>query len=310
MTGSAGGSTAICRRGASCDGSHESTVFDMHLAALHNPATPAEAVTGFAGHPSMLLRWALAARPGLPPEVSRRLAEDPVPGVRADLAENAAIDGSVMHTLAGDPDDSVRRSLAHNPNVPLDVLIGLSRTTRIGSTLLPRIASASLAEIDELAASAVPAARMLLALRRDLPAGIRDALAADPDAKVVKAIAPHPGLSDVRLRDMTSRHGTRIAAGVAANPDATPALLDSLARQDPPVRRALRAIARHPHAPAAALLVCLSDDRAREAAAEHPALPTHVVAGLLAGPDPQLAEAAAANPSLPCAVMAELVPRR
>lgn len=294
--------------GASCDGSHESTVFDMRLAALHNPATPTEVVTGFAGHPSMLLRWALAARPGLPPAVSRRLAEDPVPGIRADLADNAGIDDSVMRTLAGDPDDSVRRSLAHNPNVPLDVLIGLCRTTRIGSTLLPRIASASPAEVDELAASRVPAARMLLALRRDLPARVRDALAADPDAKVVKAIAPHPGLSDVQLRDMTRRHGSRIAVGVAANPDATPALLDSLARQDPSVCRALRAIARHPRAPAAALLVCLSDDKAREAAAAHPALPTHVVAGLLAGPDPQLAEAAAANPSLPCAAMAELVP--
>lgn len=294
--------------GAACDGSHESTVFDMLVAALHNPATPAEVVTGFAGHPSMLLRWALAARTGLPPEVSRRLAEDPVPGIRADLAGNAAID-DVMRTLAADPDDGVRRSLAHNPDVPLDVLIGLSRTTRIGSTLLPRIASASPAEVGELAASRVPAARMLLALRRDLPAGIRDALAADPDAKVVKAIAPHPGLSDAQLRDMTSRHGSRIAAGVAANPAATPALLDSLARQDPPVRGALRAIARHPRAPAAALLVCLSDDKAREAAAEHPALPAHVVACLLAGPDPQLAEAAAANPSLPRAVMADLLPR-
>ncbi|MBW5249602.1 hypothetical protein JGS39_11405 [Streptomyces sp. P01-B04] len=294
--------------GASCDGSHESTVFDMCRAALHNPATPTEVVTGFAGHPSMLLRWALAARPGLPPEVSRRLAEDPVPGVRADLAGNPAIDDSVMRTLAGDPDDSVRRSLAHNPNVSLDVLIALSRTTRIGSTLLARIASASPAEVDELAASPVPAARMLLALRRDLPAGIRDALAADPDAKVVKAIAPHSGLSDAQLRDMTRRHGSRIAAGVAANPDATPALLDSLARHDPPVRRALCAIARHPHAPAAALLVCLSDDKAREVAAAHPALQEHVLVALLAGPDPQAAQAAATNPSLPSAVMWDLVP--
>lgn len=295
--------------GASCDGSHESTVFDMHRAALHNPATPTAVATGFAGHPSTLLRWVLAARPGLPPELSRRLAGDPVPGVRADLAENASIDDSVMRTLAVDLDGSVRRSLAHNPNVPLDVLIGLSRTTRIGPTLLPRIASASPAEVEELAASPVPAARMLLALRRDLPAGIRDALAADADAKVVKAIAPHPGLSDVQLRAMIGRHGARIAAGVAANPDATPALLDDLARHEPPVRKALRAIAGHPRAPAAALRVCLSDDRAREAAAAHPALPAHIVADLLAGPDPQLAEAAAANPSLPPSLMAELVPR-
>ncbi|MFI6950428.1 hypothetical protein [Streptomyces sp. NPDC050422] len=295
--------------GASCDGSHESTVYDMHRAALHNPATPTDVAMAFAGHPSMLLRWALAARPDLAPEVSRLLAGDPVPGVRADLAENAAIDDAVMRTLAGDLDDIVRRSLAHHPNVPLDVLIGLSRGTRIGPTLLPRVASASRAEVEELAASPVPAARMLLALRRDLPAGIRDALAADPDAKVVKAIAPHPGLSDVQLRAMTARHGARIAAGVAANPDAEPALLDSLALQEPPVRKALRAIARHPRAAATALLACLSDDRACEAAAGHPALPARVMVDLLSGSDRQLAEAAAANPSLPPAVMSELVPR-
>lgn len=294
--------------GASCDGSHESTVHDTYRAALHNPATPTDAVIPFAGHPSALLRWALASRPDLTPEVSRQLAEDPVPGIRADLAENASADETVIRTLAGDRDHDVRRGLAHNPHVPLDVLIDLSRTTRVGPTLLPRIASASLAEVEELAGSPVPAARMLLALRRDLPPGIRDALAADPDAKVVKAIAPHPGLHDVQLRAMIERHGAQVAARVATNPDATPALLARLARAETPVKKALRAIARHPRAPAAALLACLSDEKAREAAAGHPALPPHVVIDLLTGLDRQVAEAAAANPSLPPAVMGDLVP--
>src|SRR6185369_12410695 len=33
--------------GASCDGSHESTLHDMQQAALRNPATPTTAVVGF-----------------------------------------------------------------------------------------------------------------------------------------------------------------------------------------------------------------------------------------------------------------------
>ncbi|WP_285564029.1 hypothetical protein [Streptomyces sp. RTGN2] len=295
--------------GASCDGSHESTVHDMHQAAIRNPATPVDAVVGFAGNPSMLLRWALAARRDLPGEASARLAEDPVPGVRADLAANPAIGDALIRALAGDRDPDVRRGLAHNPNVPLDVLTGLAGSTRIGSTLLPRIVAASPAEAEDLARSSVPAARMLLALRRDLPAGIRDGLAADPDAKVVKALAPHPGFTEAQLQAMTDRHGAQVAAGVAANPDATPALLEALALRDVPAKKALRAIARHHRATAPALLACFQDSRARQAAAGHPALPPQVIVELLGDPDPQVAEAAAGNPSLPPPAMAELVPR-
>ncbi|UUU20768.1 hypothetical protein [Streptomyces sp. DSM 40750] len=295
--------------GASCDGSHESTVHAMLWAALENPATPAAAVAGFADHPSMLLRWALAARPDLPPEACARLSEDPAPGLRADLAENPAIDDSLIRALAGDADPDVRRGLAHNPRVPLDVLTDLAATTRIGTTLLPRIASATAAEVEELVRSPQAAVRMLLAQRRDLPAGIRDALAVDPDAKVVKSVAAHPGLSAAQLHAMVDRHGVRVIAGAAANPDATPAFLEHVIRQRPPVRKALREVARHPHASAPALLACLADDRARPFAAGHPALPPQVVVDLLTDTDEQVAEAAAANPSLPLTAMRELLAR-
>ncbi|KPC63377.1 hypothetical protein [Streptomyces chattanoogensis] len=295
------------RAGAACDGSHQSTVHEIQHMALGNPATPAEAAAGFAGHPSMLLRWQLAARPDLPPEAAERLAGDPVPGVRADLAGNPAIDDATIRALATDRADDVRRMLAHNPQVPLDVLARLAGTTRIGATLLPRIAAASPAEAEELAGSPDAAVRMLLAERRDLPPRIRDALAADPDAKVVKSIAPHPGLTEARLRAMVDRHSVAVVAKVAANPDAPPALLEDLARHEPPVRKALREIARHPNATAASLLACLADKRARGIAAGHPALPPPVIEELLADADSQVAEAAAANPSLPLAVMSRLV---
>ncbi|MEV3993852.1 hypothetical protein AB0J57_33725 [Streptomyces sp. NPDC049837] len=291
------------RPGAACDGSHQSTVHDLHERALRNPATPTEAVVGFADHPSMLLRWQLAARPDLPPQVCERLAEDPSPGVRADLAENPAIGEALMRLLATDHDSEVRRSLAFNPRLPLDVLAQVAGTARIGPTLLPRIAAAGAAEVEELAASPHPAVRMLLAERRDLPAGIRDALAADPDAKVVKSIAGHPGLSEARLRAMVDRHGVRVVARVAANPDASPALLEDLAHHEPPVRKALREVARHPHATPLSLLACLADSRARRTAAGHPAVPPQVVTGLLADDDCDVAQAAAANPALPLAGM-------
>ncbi|MFF0160606.1 hypothetical protein ACFYRY_24200 [Streptomyces sp. NPDC005263] len=297
------------RPGASCDGSHESTTHDIQRAALHNPATPTEAVVGFADHPSLLLRWALADRPDLPPQVCARLAADPAPGVRADLAENPAIGDALFRTLAADHDHDVRRGLAHNPRVPLDVLIRVAGATRTGTTLLPRIAAASPAEVRQLAQSPNPDARVLLAQRRDLPPEIRDALACDADAKVAKSIAPHPGLSEARLRAMVDRHGVQVLTGVATNPDASPALLEDLTRHEPGARKALREIARHRNATARALLACLTDPRARHLAAGHPALPPTVIVELLDDADGQVVEAAAANPSLPPAVAADLVHR-
>ncbi|MFJ3306813.1 hypothetical protein ACIPSA_27540 [Streptomyces sp. NPDC086549] len=294
--------------GAACDGSHQSTVHETQHMALLNPATPIDAAVRLAGHPSMLLRSALAARPDLPSPVCGQLAEDPLPGVRAALAGNPAIDDALIRALAADRGHDVQRRLAHNPNVPLDVLTRLAGVTRIGPTLLPRIAAASPAEIAELAESPNPTVRMLLAARRDLPADIRGALAADPDAKVVKSVAPHPGLPETELRAMVARHGVQVVAKVAANPDASPALLEDLTRHEPPVQKVFREVARHRNATAPALLACLADRRARTIAAGHPALPPPVITELLTDNDSQVVEAAAANPSLPPAMMTELMP--
>ncbi|MFE9461760.1 hypothetical protein [Streptomyces californicus] len=290
------------------DGLHTCAAHELLRAVLDNPATPAEAVTRFAHHPSRLLRWPLAARRDLPPEAYEDLARDPVPGIRAELAENPAIGDDVIRALADDSCHDVRRALAENPRIPLDVLTRLATATRTGAAPLPRIASASPAEVAALAGSADPVVRMLVARRRDLPAGLRDALAADPDAKVAASVAPHPGLAEPLLHALARRHGVQVIAGIAANPDATPALLAELARHRPPVRKALRAIAGHANATAPALLACLDDPEARVVAAAHPALPTETITALLTGADLRSAEAAAANPSLPHSVMTELLP--
>ncbi|MEJ8639189.1 hypothetical protein [Streptomyces sp. MS2.AVA.5] len=299
----------VLRAGASCDGSHESTVYDTRRAALQNPATPVEALTGFADHPSVLLRRELAARTGLLPQVCARLATDPDPGVRGELAGNASLGEPFIRALAADTGYDVQRRLLHHPHIPLDVLTQLSDLVRVGPTLLPRIATASAAELADLSASPIAAVRLLPAERRDLPPAIRDALAADPDAKVAKAVAPHPGLTDTQLRAMVAAHGVQVVAGVAANPDASPTLLADLARHSPPARKALTAIARRADAPAAALIACLTDKKARRLAAGHPALPPSAMTGLLADDDSHVVEAAASNPSLPVGVMREVVAR-
>ncbi|MFF4490629.1 hypothetical protein ACFY0F_29865 [Streptomyces sp. NPDC001544] len=279
----------------------------IRQAALENPAAPGEVLATFHDHPSMHLRRPLAARPDLPPWAYERLAADPEPCVRAELAENPALPTTVMRTLVAgpDPDLEVRRGLARNPHVPLGILTRLAGTAKVGATLLPRIAAASTAEVEELAQSPDPAVRGLVAQRRDLPPGVRDVLAEDPDAKVVKSVAPHPGLSEARLRAMVDRHGERVVAAVTANPEASPALLAELAGF--PVRKALCTIARHRNATAPALLACLTVERARRIAAGHPALPADAIVKLLTDHDWQVVEAAAANPSLPREVMSHLV---
>ncbi|MFD9723754.1 hypothetical protein [Streptomyces sp. NPDC059072] len=297
------------RPGAECDGAHGSTVLETWERAARNPSTPAGAAASLAGHPSMLVRWALAERSDLPREVHARLAEDPVPAVREAVAGNPAVGEELVRALASNASQEVRRAVAHHPDLPLDVLADLARSTRIGPVLLPRIAAATPRELTELAGSRHGAVRMLVAQRRDLPPELRDALATDPDAAVVASVAPHPGLSEERLRAMVAAHDGRVAAGVAANPDVPGALLAELARREPPVRKALKAIAVHPHATAEALLPCLADSKAARFAAGHPALTPSVLVGLLADADWQVVEAAAANPSLPPSVMEDLVRR-
>ncbi|MFE9693717.1 hypothetical protein [Micromonospora sp. NPDC005806] len=290
----------------SCDGKHQDALHDLDYALTLNPRTPAETVSRFTAHPSIHVRWRLAVRTDLPQDAYWALAQDPTPGIRSDVAANPAIDEALIRAMAGDTTYDVRRRLAHNPAVPLDVLAELAASAKIGPTLLPRIAAATPAEISELAASTVPAVRMLLAARHDLPSQIIDQLADDHDAKVLTSLATNPALSEAQLRTMVAAHGPRVAAKVAGNPSCPPDLLIQLAQQTPPVQKALRRIAEHPNAPAEALLACLADEQARRIAASHPALPAQTIIQLLTDANTSVAAAAATNPSLPEAVMHDL----
>lgn len=285
--------------GGTCTGGHESTVLHTLERAARNPSTPPAAAASLAGHPSVIVRWALAERTDLPQELYARLAADPDSDVRKETAGNPALGEPLLRALAAAGEPDVRRLLTRHPGIPVDALAHLAFSVRLDPERLPRLATATPRELTELAASPHAPVRALAARGRVLPAGVRDALAEDPDASVVKSVASHPGLSEDRLRAMVARHGVHVLGQVAANPDAPGPLLAELARHDPPVRRALRAIAVHPNATEAALLPCLSEARAAADAALHPALSAAVLTDLVAHTDEGMAEAAAANPSLP-----------
>lgn len=294
----------------SCDGTHQDALDDLDYALTLNSRTPAETLDRFATHRSMHVRWQLASRTDLSPQTYRTLAQDPIPGIRGDVAANRAIGDELIRALANDITYDVRRRLAHNPAIPLDILERLAPSAKIGPTLLPRITSATPTEISALAASPVPAVRMLLAERHDLPKDVLYQLAGDRDAKVLKSLATNPALSAAQLLTMVAAHGPRVAARVAANPSCPSELLLMLARQTPPVQKALRRIAGHPSAPAEALLACLDDQQARRIAASNPTLPVRTILRLLTDVDVGVAAAAAANPSLPDAAMRDLAATR
>ncbi|MGW4380794.1 hypothetical protein [Kitasatospora sp. NPDC004531] len=293
--------------GAACDGSHQFARQTILQAALGHPAASVEDVLPHLDAPSPFLRERLASRTDLPAPAYAALAADPAIWVRAAVAGNEAIGAELVRQLAADPSDEVRRSAAQHPGIPLDALERVCGTVGLGPQLLPRIAAATDAELDALAGAADPELRRLTALRRDLPAAVRDRLAEDPVAKVAAAVAPHPGLDDGQLRSMHRRHGRLVGAGVAANPEASAALLAELVRADHNVAT-LRALAAHPAADGPTLTACLRDTRARRRAAAHPALPLDQLLALLDDLDPVTVQAAAANPALPVAEMLRLMP--
>ncbi|MEU5389308.1 hypothetical protein [Kitasatospora cineracea] len=293
--------------GAACDGSHQYARHTIVQAALGHPAVPAVDARRYLGAASPFLRAQLAGHPGLDPDAYAQLAADSALWVLEELAGNPAIGEGLIRRLATVPHESVRRAVAGNPAVPLDVLERAWEgvVLKLGTMLPPRIAAADPAETERLAASADPELRRLLALRRDLPPPVRDRLADDPVAKVANAVAPHPGLDERQLRDMHRRHGRAVGPGIAANPDATTALLRALVTAEHNVAT-LRAVARHPAADGPTLTACLRDRRAREQAAAHPALPLDRIRALLA--DPATVHLAAANPALPAADLLRLMP--
>ncbi|MFI6100079.1 hypothetical protein ACIA8G_31400 [Lentzea sp. NPDC051213] len=264
-----------------------------------NPATPAPIAADLVRHPSVHL-W-LASRTDLPPEVYSQLATNP--RLHPELAANPAVPGELLRQL--EESRAVHRALVKNPAVPLDLLVEVSSTERIGPFPVPRVASASEAELRMLASSSVVSARVLVAERADLPADVFARLLDDPSPGVAAAIVTNPAVTVDQLRSLVSRHGPRLHPWAARNPLCPPDLLHQMAEHAEAEEKTYRAIARHPQARGETLLLCLHDPQARHLAACHPNLPPPMIVELLASEF--TARPAAANPSLPVSVMEELL---
>ncbi|MGW4059474.1 hypothetical protein ACWEGE_14390 [Amycolatopsis sp. NPDC004747] len=244
-----------------------SSPVDLLATLAGNPATPPDCLP-VAAHP--LVRWALASRTDLAADVYAHLAEDDLPGVRWDLARNPAAVALLPRLLARDHSREIRQAAAHNPRVPLGLLAQLALETKVGRTLVPRVATATEPEL-RLLAEAAAQVRRLAAARPDLPPDLLARFAEDPDAGVARAVAPNPDLSPAQLRTL-ARHGTTVSAGIAANPRCPADLARSLLDGAPV--RALRVLAGHPGLTAESIVALLAhpDERVVTAAAANPAL--------------------------------------
>ncbi|MEV6441341.1 hypothetical protein [Amycolatopsis sp. NPDC051716] len=261
---------------------------DLLATLAGNPATPPEILPADAPE---LVRWRMASRTDLAGDVYARLAEDALPGVRWDLASNPAAVAFLPPLLARDRSREIRQAAARNPRVPLGLLAELALETKVGRALVPRVATATEAELRTLAGSAAAQVRRLAAARPDLPADLVARFAEDPDAGVARAVAANPGLSPAQLRTL-ARHGATVAARIAAHPHCPAGLARALLPGAPV--RALRALARHPGLPAESIVDLLghSDERVGTAAAANPALPVAVMSTVAGAgrPDPGSAQ--------------------
>jgi hypothetical protein len=276
---------------------------DFPRELAQNPATPAVIAAGLANHHAA--RYWLAARTDLPGEVYAELAADVEPGVLARLAGNPAVPADVLRTLL--PSRAAQRPLVRNPALPLDLLLDLllEVAARVEPEPVPRVASASESELRALAASDIAPARMLVALRADLPLDLFQQLVLDRDPGVAAAVVTNPLVTVDQLWWLVERHGARLYPRAALNPLCPSELLHHMALRAGGVGETYRAIARHSRVRGETLVLCLGDAQARHLAAGRPALPVPVIVELLgseftAGP-------AAANPSLPVTVMEELL---
>lgn len=203
----------------------------IRISALANPTTPIAGMAAFVDWPDEWARSSLAGRADLDRDIYPVLAADPDPQVRALVAENPSIPVSLMESLGQDPEPAVRRAVIENPAVPLGLLTRLAMTTKCTTDVVPRIESASEAELRELAASPRAQVRALVACRPDLPADLLTALLADRDPGVGKRLAQLRELNPDQLRGLADLHGPQLYKTLAWNPDCPPDLLRTIAEE-------------------------------------------------------------------------------
>ncbi|MGA5065608.1 hypothetical protein ACPB9E_17960 [Streptomyces exfoliatus] len=276
---------AACHRRTEGCSNHMPGIRRIRMAAAANPAVPPVGLTDFLDAQEAQIPAEIAERTDLPATFHARLATHPTAFVRETLARNPSISEALILQLTEDPDPDVRLAVAMNTSVPLSYLTALAGRRRLPAEPLPRILTATEAELYELAASRVAQIRALAAVHPDLPQTLVDRLAVDPDIGVARKIAPSPKLTGHQLTDMADRHGPPVYGAIAQNPGCPAAVLRRMARDTGSARKALRAVAAHPASPPDVIETLLTnpDPRVIHAAAAHPALPVETMERLLAG---------------------------
>ncbi|MGW6935836.1 hypothetical protein ACWGE0_37675 [Lentzea sp. NPDC054927] len=285
-----------------CELEPPTSEFDAALQQAADETVAPSVLAELMRHPNSSIRHVVARRRNLPQWAWERLAKDADDGVRHIVAGNPAAPEAVLRELAAKSDRETRRVVVRNRSIPLDLLVSFVALTTLSP--VPRVAVASEAELRALASSAATPVRLLAAWRHDLPGDVLDLLLGDPEPDVAAVVAANPAVTASRLETLVDRHGPKVFAGVAQNPNCTPELLDLLARDARTTGRAYRVIAKHPNASVETVLLCRGDREARRLAAARPDLPVAALVELVA--DPYAGEAAAANPSLPVHVMENL----
>lgn len=232
-----------------------------------NPALPAALLSRLVAAADGVVALSLARRSDLSPAHVRALLARADPDVLAALLE----DGWVRPSDVPASDVPTALVVAEHPDAPLDL-------------------------VRSLAAHPDPVVRVRLVRSAGrLPADVVDRLARDPDERVVAELA---------RREVVRDPGSLVASSELIDPHCPPDLLHRMAERAEEAD-VYRAIARHPNASGATLLLCLGDPHARYRAAAHPNLPVEKIVELLGSEF--TARPAAANPSLPVSVMEELL---
>ncbi|MGI5241262.1 hypothetical protein [Dactylosporangium sp. CA-139066] len=229
-------------------------------------------------------RLEAARAPGLPAELVARLAADPVPSIRLAVSmrrelteqQRAAIDYEVRPAdriraarwaATTDDPDELRRCVesAH---------IGLRRSVAYNRNLSP-------AQIEVLAADPDFAVRLLLCENhREVPGDL--VLATYLESRVITApdMLRHPSFPRRGLAARAGDENPRIRALVHLDPDASPALIDRLSRDEHPQVRAWSA--GDPRLTAARVLELLEDPETASGAASNPNLPEAAMDAIIA----------------------------
>ncbi|MEU8278945.1 hypothetical protein ACFYOK_07850 [Microbispora bryophytorum] len=193
--------------GASCDGSHESTVHDTQQQVLRNPATPA-AAEELAASPDPAVRMLVAERRDLPSGIRDALAADPDAKVLKSIAPHPGLSEARLRAMVDRHGVRVLARVARNPDASAALLEDLVRHRPPVKKAFREVARHPNATALALSACLQDwQARPVAAGHPALPPEVIVELLADDEWQVVEAAAANPSLPLTVMSALLSSHG-------------------------------------------------------------------------------------------------------